>query len=114
MLAKLTFSAISMNLEKPGAIVSAIMEIVGNVGKTFIFHDAPQTNHGTCCHEFWRNFGSWSRVSGIMEIVGNACKTNKFHDYNKPIMEQVGFSNISNNFHEFGETSGAKTTVNPT
>ena len=81
MLAKLTFSAISMNLEKPGAIVSAIMEIVGNVGKTFIFHDAPQTNHGTCCHEFWRNFGSWSRVSGIMEIVGNACKTNKFHDY---------------------------------
>ena len=48
------------------AIVSGIMEIVGNVGKTNNFHDSPQTIYGKCWfyrhfqHVPWilRNFGS--------------------------------------------------------
>ena len=35
-----------------------------------------------------------------MEIVGNVGKTNNFQDLFVGIMEIVGFTNISNNFHD--------------
>ena len=89
---------------------SKFMEIVGNVGKTNIFHDLFAGNHGTLV--VLPTFPTISMIPETMawaprEVFPNSWKL--FEMLAKPtfsmiclwgIMELVGFTNISNNFHD--------------
>ena len=93
------FANISNNFHEFGktsgawAIVSGIMEIVGNVGKTNNFYDSPQKNHGKCwfCQHFqhvpwiWRDFGSKKTVNTKLGSLRSHSKRNlafpEMHNY---------------------------------
>ena len=73
---------------------------VDNVGESDLL------NHS---HEFGETSGAGAIVAVIKEIAGNVGKTNLFHDSPPDKSWKMLVLPISNNFQEFGKTSGAGT-----